>query len=74
MSNGGDGAQQTFRINGTLMIKMVVAEKVQINLREDINACILGITVAENEDGSIYNKEADDYRDRVFVVTEESKE
>ena len=56
------------------MIEMVVAEEIEVDLRQDIDAGILGIAVAKDEDGGIDNKEADDHRDGVFMVTEQGEE
>ena len=53
MGYGGDGTQQALRINGTLMIEMIVAKEFEIYLCQDIDIGILGITVSEEEDGTI---------------------
>ena len=74
MGDGGDGAQQTLGIDGTLVIEMIVAEEVEVDLRQDINAGILSIAIAEDEDGSIYYKETDDHRDGITMVAEEGEE
>ena len=74
MGNGGNSAQQALRIDRTLMIKMVVAEEVEVDLRQDIDAGILGIAIAKDQDGSINHKEADDDRNGILVVAEQGKE
>ena len=74
VGDGGDGAQQTLRIDGTLVIEMIVAEKVEIDLRQDIDASILGIAIAQDENGGIYYKEADDDRDGITMVAEKGEE
>lgn len=74
MGDGGDGAQQTLGIDGTLMIEMIVAEEVEVDLRQDIDAGILSIAITQDENGGIYYKEADDHRDGVLVVAEEGEE
>ena len=74
MGNRRDGAQQALRINRALMIKMVVAEEIEVDLRQDVDAGILGIAVAKDKNGSIDNKEANDHRDGVLMVTEQGEE
>ena len=74
VGDGGDGAQQTLRIDGTLVIEMIVAEEVEIDLRQDIDASILGIAIAQDENGGIYYKEADDDRDGITMVAEKGEE
>ena len=56
------------------MIEMIVAEEVEVDLRQDINAGILSIAIAEDEDGSIYDKEANDHRDGITMVAEEGED
>ena len=56
------------------MIEMVVAEEIEVDLRQDVDAGILGIAIAKDEDGGIDNKEADDHRDGVFMVAEQGEE
>ena len=74
MGDGGDGAQQTLGIDGTLMIEMIVAEEVEVDLRQDIDAGILSIAITQDENGGIYNKEANDHRDGITMVAEEGEE
>ena len=56
------------------MIKMVVAEEIEVDLRQNVDAGILGIAIAKDEDGGIDNKEADDHRDGVLMVAEQGEE
>ena len=74
MGNRRDGAQQALRINRALMIKMVVAKEVEVDLRQDVDAGILGIAIAKDKDGCIDNKEADDHRDGILMVTEQGEQ
>ena len=69
-----NGAQQALRINRALMIKMVVAKEVEVDLRQDVDAGILGIAIAKDKDGCIDNKEADDHRDGILMVTEQGEQ
>ena len=74
MGDGRDGAQQSLRIDRALMIEMVVAEEVEVDLRQNIDTGILGIAIAEDEDGGIDDQETDDHRDGVLVVAEQGEE
>ena len=74
MGNGRDGAQESLGINRTLMIEVVVAEEVQVDLRQDIDTRILGIAVAQNEDRGIDHEEANDNGDGVLMIAEEGEE
>ena len=56
------------------MIKMVVAEEIEVDLRQNVDAGILGIAIAKDEDGGIDNKETDDHRDGVLMVAEQGEE
>ena len=48
MGDGWQCAQQSFGIYRTLMIEVVVAENMEICLGDDVDRCIVGITVAES--------------------------
>ena len=56
------------------MIEMIVAEEVEIDLRQDIDTGILSIAITQDEDGGIYNKEANDHRDGITMVAEKGEE
>ena len=56
------------------MIEVVVAKEVQIDLRQDIDAGILSIAVTKDENGGIDDQEANDHRNRIFMVAEQGKE
>ena len=56
------------------MVKMVVAEEIEVDLRQNIDTGILGIAIAEEEDGGIDDQETDDHRDGVLVVAEQGEE
>ena len=53
---------------------MIVAEEVEVDLRQDVDAGILGIAIAKDKDGCIDNKEADDHRDGILMVTEQGEQ
>ena len=74
MGHRGNGAQQTLRIDRTLMIEMIVAKKIHIDLRQDIDAGILGIAIAKDEDGGIDDQKTDDHRDGILMVAEQGEE
>ena len=74
MGHRRDGAQQTLGIDGTLMIEMIVAEEMEVDLRQHIHAGILGIAVAKNENGGIDHEQNDDHRDSVTMMAEQGKE
>ena len=56
------------------MIEMVVTKEVQIDLRQNVDARILGIAVAQNEDSGIDDQKADDYGNSILMVTEQGEE
>ena len=56
------------------MIEVIVAKEVEIDLCQYVDAGILNIAIAEDEDGSIYNKETDNHRAGVTVVAEQGEE
>ena len=53
---------------------MVVTKEVQIDLRQNVDARILGIAVAQNEDSGIDDQKADDYGNSILMVTEQGEE
>ena len=53
---------------------MIVAKEVEIDLRQNIDTGILSIAITQDENGGIYNKEANDHRDGITMVAEEGEE
>ena len=74
VGDGRDGAHETLGIDGTLMVEVVVAEEVQVDLRQHVHAGILDIAVAEDEDGGIDCQQTDDYGHGISMVAEEGEE
>ena len=56
------------------MIEVVVAEEVQVDLCQNIDAGILSIAIAEDKDGGIDDQKADDDRDSVLVIAKQGEE
>ena len=74
MGDGGDGAQQSLGIDRTFVINVVVAQHLQIELRQNIRIGIVGIAVAEDQYGGIESQQHDDDGDRVAVVAIDGEE
>ena len=74
MGDGGDSAQQSLGIDGTLVIDMIVAKEIQIGLCQHVDAGILSIAVTQHEDSSIDDQKTDDDGDGVLVVAEQGEE
>ena len=53
---------------------MIVAEEIQIHLCQNIHAGILGIAIAQDQNDRIYDQQANNHRNSVFMVAEQGEE
>ncbi len=74
MSDGRDRAEKSFRIDGRMMVKMVVAEQFEVGLCQDVHTGIFDVTIAQNEDKGIDYQQPDNGWNDVFMITKQGKE
>ena len=67
MRNSGDGAEESFWIHRTLMVKMIIPKYCIVDPCRDI-ACILCITVAIEQDEGVDDEKSESHVQQIFMV------
>ena len=74
VGDGGQRAKQAFRVDGTFMIEVVVAEEPQVDLCQDVRRRVVGVAVSEKDDEGIDDKQGDYRGDGVDVSGRDGKQ
>ena len=74
MCHGRYRTQKTFRIDRTLMIDMLIAEHLQVGLRQNIDVGIVGIAVAQDKDQRVDDQQEGGDREDMTMIPEKGEQ
>ena len=74
VGNGGDGAEESFGVDGVAVVEMVVAEEVEVYASDDVLVDVGGVAVAGEEDDGVADEQDDDGGQGVLMLDADGEE